>query len=484
MKRGTVNNLQLKMKRIKLAADIKESDRLNSAFVGACEVGDEKIVKMLLPWVKRNGVNCSDSLGVTGLMAALVSDQYEVAGLLLDLPGIDITARDNDGRTVLDYLLKSKSFFYLEEILDKLALMLTTEEVNELILKKITECLSDFKKHTTVFRRLLPYYDIEYKSGKLFNRALKYAGESTILALEFILQFYGHSVDDLLKLSPDNVTALVAATAEGHSGLIGKCLLRQGLVDMKKFLKLCRKKGVQDEIVNQELYEVLCYMIEEDLCTELESSFNLGLELFDINYQDVNGVTILMQAVKVIHKLGSKGLRVVEKILKMDKLASNLMTANGESSLDFLRFSFYDNLPNNLKARETRLHHLSPVVNRKSAKTFIPENIMKTLPLDVQILDKFKERQDIFKDLDFNFVKHSLLTRAMAASRLDLVRFLIINCNVKVLHCDFEKWEKSVQQKRRELKEEPDLWGEARKVLTNILEKLAQEDADSRRNSI
>ena len=115
MKRSNTHQ-NLKMKRIKLDKVMNESDQLKSAFVGACEAGDEKIVEMLLPWVKSNDVkqvNCSDTMGVTGLMAALMMDQYEVGGLLLDLPGIDTSARDKEGRTVLDYLLKSKSLFYL-----------------------------------------------------------------------------------------------------------------------------------------------------------------------------------------------------------------------------------------------------------------------------------------------------------------------------------------------------------------------------------
>eukprot|EP00092_Neocalanus_flemingeri_P088598 GFUD01111957.1.p1 GENE.GFUD01111957.1~~GFUD01111957.1.p1 ORF type:complete len:473 (+),score=101.56 GFUD01111957.1:105-1523(+) len=464
------------MKRIKLDTDIKESDRLNCAFVGACEAGDKKIVEMVLPWVKRNGVNCSDSLGVTGLMAALVADQYDVGGLLLDLPGMDLTVRDNDGRTVLDYLLKSKSLFYFEEIIEKLSRILTTEEVSGLILIKLTECLPELKEQKNLFSRLLWHYNINYKSGELFNRALKYAGESTILAVESILQDL-----DILKLTPDNVTALVAATAAGHSGLIGIFLMREGLLDkkldMKKFLKMCREKGVKDNIVNRELYQALSYMIEEDLCMEMKSTFDIGLELLDINYQDEDGVTILMQVVQSIHNLGSnKVLKVVEKILKMDQLDINLMTANGESSLDFLRFRYYNKLSLVFKAQDTSLHHLSPVINRNSCKKVIPECIMKTFPLDVQVLNLFKERQDIFKDLDFNFVKNSLLAQATAAERLDLVRFLIINCNVKVLQSDFEEWETSVQWKQGELKEGVSRWGEVKNVLTHILKKIAEED--------
>ena len=104
MKRSN-SHQSLKMKRIKLDTVMNEKDRLKSAFVGACEAGDEKIVEMLLPWVKKNAVrhvNCSDRMGVTGLMVALMADQYEVGGLLLDLPEIGrICSKTDDNDPII-----------------------------------------------------------------------------------------------------------------------------------------------------------------------------------------------------------------------------------------------------------------------------------------------------------------------------------------------------------------------------------------------
>ena len=193
----------------------------------------------------------------------------------------------------------------------------------------------------------------------------------------------------------------------------------------------------------------------------------------DINYQDQNGDTILMQVVKNIRtscfSFSSVGLKVLEKILKMEELDINLMNANGQSSLDFLHFDYPY-----CQTQETFLH-LSPVMNRNSSNKVITDNIIRTLPLDVQVLNKYKVRQDTFKDIDFNFVKNSLLIQAMNHCRLDLVRFLVINCNVKILHCDLEEWKEFVR-----CIEVPvgwvDHWCEVRKMLTNILEKIVHED--------
>jgi len=465
MKRSNTHQ-NLKMKRIKLDTVMNESDRLKSAFVGACEAGDEKIVEMLLPWVKSNDVkqvNCSDTMGVTGLMAALMMDQYEVGGLLLDLPGIDTSARDKEGRTVLDYLLKSKSLFYLEEIVDDLEWSVPKDEINESILKKLQECLPELKSKITLFNRLLPFYSITYKCGELLNNALKYAGDGTTLAVKTILE------EDVLKLYPNNLRALVAATAAGHTGLIRVLLPWNKLLNMGKFLRLCREKGVKDDIINQELYQALCYMMEEFKVKDLKA-FNLGLKHLDINYQDQNGDTILMQVVKNIttsdFSFSSVGLKVLEKILKSDELDINLMNANGQSSLDFLHFDYPY-----YQTQETFLH-LSPVMNRNSSNKVIPDKIIKTLPLDVQVLNKYKIRQDTFKDIDFNFVKNSLLIQAMNHCRLDLARFLIINCNVKILNCDLEEWKEFV----RCIEVPVDQWCEVRKMLTDILEKIVHED--------
>ena len=58
--------------------------------MGACEVGDLPMVELLLLMVKRlqGGVNCWDSLGVTGILAALGSGQLEVVERLLELKDI------------------------------------------------------------------------------------------------------------------------------------------------------------------------------------------------------------------------------------------------------------------------------------------------------------------------------------------------------------------------------------------------------------
>ena len=464
------------MKRVKLDTDImKNSDHLKTAFVGACEAGDEKIVKLLLPWVQKNGVNCADSMGITSLMAALEKDQYEVGGMLLDLPGLDFSVRDMEGRTVLDYLLRSKSLFYFEEIVEDLSNILSAAEINDRLLTKLTECLAALNDNITLFKRLLPYYNINYNNGELLNRVTKLAGENTILAAITIME---EEHDGPLQLTRDNLVAVATAAADGHTELIRLLLPWHGVknMDMELFISLCREKGVKEEIINHELTETLCSMMM--VMNMYKSSrvtfelFDQALMLLDINYQDEEGETILM---KVLHnifrcKLEYLGLKIVEKILKMEKLDLNVLSEDGKNVLDFLPFRNYRESDKE-KHRVKDFLYTSPVVNRISSKKGIPENIMTTLALDVQLIHQFKVRQDTFKDIDFNFVQQSLLSQAMKALRLDLVRFLIIDCNVKVLQSDLEVWRWLGSLKIVDVE-----WCEVKDILGAVLEKIVQEE--------
>merc|ERR1719427_1850097 len=182
---------------------------------------------------------------------------------------------------------------------------------------------------------------------------------------------------------------------------------------------------------------------------------------------------ILMKVLQIIGKCGSgyEGLKIVEKLLKMEKLDLNLTSKNGKNALDFLNFHNYQE-PDKAKDRDKDFLYLSPVVNRISCKKGIPENIMSCyLALDVQLLNQFKERQDTFRDVDFNFVQQSLLSQAMKVYRLDLVRFLVIDCNVKVLQCDLEVWRWRGCLDKVDVK-----WCEARDILGAVLEKIVEDD--------
>jgi len=457
---------------------MQDSDQLKSAFVGACEAGDQEIVNLMLPWVQKNNVNCADSMGVTGLMAALENDQHEVVGLLLDLPGLDFSARDSKGRTVLDYLLRSKFLFYFEEILEELDSILMAAEVNDRLLIKLTECLAVLKDNTTLFKRLLPYYDINYKNGELLNRVMKLAGESTILAVVAIMQEVEEG-DGSFEFTRDNLVALATAAAAGHTELIRFLLRWHGLkqkdIDMELFIALCREKGVKQENINRELTQTICGICRLMVVKFSNITFELieqALMILDINYQDQKGETILMKVLTIIDKfkIGHVGLRIVERLLKMEKLDLNLTSKNGKNALDFLRFHNYQE-PDEEKDRAKDFLWLSPVVNCISSKKGIPENIMTTLPLDIQLLNQFQVRQHTFKDFDFNLVQHSLLSQAMKALRLDLVKFLIIDCNVKVLLCDLEVWRWLGSLKIEDMK-----WCEVKEILGAVFEKIVKEE--------
>merc|ERR1719508_160744 len=180
-----------------------------------------------------------------------------------------------------------------------------------------------------------------------------------------------------------------------------------------------------------------------------------------------------MKVLQIIGKCGSgyEGLKIVEKLLKTEKLDLNLTSKNGKNALDFLNFHNYQE-PDKAKDRDKDFLHRSPVVNRISSKKGIPENIMSCyLALDVQLLNQFKVRQDTFRDVDFNFVQQSLLSQAMKVYRLDLVRFLIIDCNVKVLECDLEVWRWLGCLNKVDMK-----WREARDILGAVLEKIVLEE--------
>jgi len=464
------------LKRIKLDTDnIKDSDHLKFAFVGACEAGDEKIVKLLLPWVQENDVNCADSLGVTGLMAALEKDQYEVGGLLLDLPGLDISVRDRKGRTVLTYLLVSNSLFYFEEIVEGLKSILPAAEINDRLLAKLTKCVATTNmKDIALFKRLLAYYDINYKNGELLNRVMRFAGDNTVLAVIAIIEA---ERDGPFELTRYNLISVATAAAAGHPELIRLMLPWHGVkdMDMDLFISLCREKGVNEENINQELTETLCtMMVVNNMYKSSKTTFELlerALMLLDINYQDQKGETILMKVLQMIGKCGYEGLRIVENLLKMEKLDLNLVNKNGKNALDFLSFHNYRE-PDKDKDRVKDFLHLSPVVNRISSKKGIPENILSCfLSLDVQLLNQFKVRRDTFKDVDFNYVQHSLLSQAMKVHRLDLVRFLIIDCNVKVLQCDLEVWRWLGSLKIEDMK-----WCEVKEILGAVFEKIVKEE--------
>ena len=67
--------------------------------------------------------------------------------------------------------------------------------------------------------------------------------------------------------------------------------------------------------------------------------------------------------------------------------------------------------------------------------------VSPTVSLDTQLLNIFKKRQQELQDLDMNSAKRSLLSKAIRALRLDLVRFLVVDCEVKISQTDVESWD-------------------------------------------
>ena len=482
------------MKKIKLDPTVMSSENLAAAFVGACEAGDEKMVDIMLPWVKRTDVNCSDRMGVTALMAALAKDQYEVGGRLLDLPGVDFSLRDIQGKTVLHHLLQSKSLFFFDEIVEEMENILPHEEFNNVLLKKLKECLPVLKDSLTMFKRVLAWYDISFRNNELFTQAMLQAGgDGIILAFQLI---YPEDIPE--KLSQDGLEAIATAVAAGHTALIGLVLYSHEMVDMVELLSLCREKGVTEDSINKELYMALTLMVYKisppthmGYVWEFKmDTFLLGLNLVDINFLDKNGIgnsgpmgsTILMRVLETFYTymFWSDGVKLVGEILMKKELDLSVMNENGKTALDFLDMCDNYNLIPGKDLRWRRCEKLiEGDLGSQKPRCLLPvvkfeksiDHVKSSWALDIQLLCLFKKRQDTFKDFDFNDVKQTLLSRAMKACRLDLVRFLLINCNVKVLQCDVEAWSWLCSL---EIKDTD--WCEVRGVLSRVVEKVALED--------
>merc|ERR1719341_2437674 len=211
-------------------------------------------------------------------------------------------------------------------------------------------------------------------------------------------------------------------------------------------------------------------------------TFKLGLNLIDINYRDLMGSPFLMKVLGNFHTyvFWSEGVEIVREILMKKELDLSVMNEYGDTALDYLVICDNYNLTPGQDLRWRRSEKLiEGDLGSQKPLCLLPvvkfdkniDHVKSSWALDIQLLCLFKRRQDNFKDFDFNDVKLSLLSRAIKACRLDLVRFLLINCNVKVLQCDVEAWSWlcSLEIKDRE-------WCEVRGVLSKVLEKVVLED--------
>jgi len=446
------------MKRVKY-----DTEHMKAAFVGACEAGDREVVDILLPWITRTDVNGTDRMGVTALMAALSADQYEVAGTLLDLPGHNFSLRDIQGATVLHHLLRSKSLFFFEEIVLEMRDILSEEELNKTLLKKLVECLPRLKDNMTMFKRVLDEYDIHFNNYELYGKAMSLTGVDVVLASKTIFRAgIPDSESDSDKIPS---ISLATAIAAGHASLIGEGLCLYEIVDMKEVLAMCRERGVEENTINKELFFALSLMIYKVCPTTWKGQvwhfdwdiFKLGLSLIDVNYVDytwcTQGGTILERILSNFDEYiyWEDGIEAAKKVLNRADLDLSVTNNNGETALDFLKVNYNYNLTTNdelewkkygqsmepdLGAQNPK--SLQPVRNRSLSKKFRKE--LSNLAQDTQLLNLFKERQEKFRDFDFNFVQHTLLSKAIKTFRLDLVRFLVINCEVKILKSDMELW--------------------------------------------
>ena len=223
--------------------------------------------------------------------------------------------------------------------------------------------------------------------------------------------------------------------------------------------------------------------------------FRLGLSLIDVNFMaygwwsygcwSLEGKTILSIILDNFrdHDYWVVGVDIVEEVLKQKSLDLSLMNKKGETALDFLVMYENRNMPADNESVENA--RSKPIQLCDESLSFCPQNPKSLLPvvyskidsefsddlphlsLDTQLLNVFKKRQEEFKDLDMNFAKQSLLSKAIRAFRLDLVRFLIIDCEVDILQTDRELWGWLCGWETEDRE-----WCQARDVLTNVLSHL------------
>ena len=147
------------------------------------------MVELMLPLVENTalGVNCEDGAGVTGLMAGLEKARLEVVDRLLDHKDInmDFTQTDSRGRNALDLVILSPSDHFMHLILHglKTNCIDKNQELEKVLLPRLLSCVSLGKHGLRKFKKMLDYYNVNFKEGALLS-FLIIAGE-----VKFIKKF-------------------------------------------------------------------------------------------------------------------------------------------------------------------------------------------------------------------------------------------------------------------------------------------------------
>ena len=151
--------------------------------------GDMHMVELMLPVVENTalGVNCADGAGVTGLMAGLEKARLEVVDRLLGHKdtNMDFTQTDTRGRNALDLVILSPSDHFMHLILHGLKsnCIDKNQELEKVLLPRILSCVSLGKHGLRKFKKMLDYFNVNFKEGALLS-FLIIAGE-----VKFIKKF-------------------------------------------------------------------------------------------------------------------------------------------------------------------------------------------------------------------------------------------------------------------------------------------------------
>ena len=457
----------------RLKPSLCSEEEVRHAWVGACEAGDLVMVSLLLPVVElgEGGVNCTDRLGMTGLMAALETAQLDVVQLLLGHKDInmDFTVKDTQGRTALDFVISSKSAYFIPTILDVLEDDLEIEEFQKVLLLRLETC--GLKNKMEHFVKLLDYFDINYKEGALLSTLISQGNTKFIVA---VINQFKHDIviQDSLKRS------LLMALRSGKTSIV-RPLFHHFKHQIKNIFKYPNIFGSPDIIpkVKGEIFTLLfqdilkqrnletchhCKCSQDSVTVKTlvvlskddEENFMVGLGCIDVNQQGEEGNTLLIQAVKV------NCLVAVKAILQVGGLDVNHMNKAGQSALDFIDIPL-------LKEQDRVNPCFQPVMNSVTMKP-LSTVADKTCSIDLRVMFLFQARQQHHKDIDFNFTEKPLLVRALEQDKLDLARFLLTDCNYKVTAGEMEVARRLLGEGRGHL--------DIRRGLQDMLDRLGKQE--------
>jgi len=375
---------------------LSEEEKVAHAWVAACDAGDMHMVELMLPLVENTalGVNCADGAGVTGLMAGLEKARLEVVDRLLGHKdtNMDFTQTDTRGRNALDLVILSPSDHFMHLILHGLKsnCIDKNQELEKVLLPRILSCVSLGKHGLRKFKKMLDYFNVNFKEGALLS-FLIIAGNVMFIEL---LAKYCLKKGKEVTITKQNRRSLLYALRTGRHFVVSplfSCFPHTFGKQLESILNdplPVLGTAARVEAVKKSIFAMLTLMIQSDspsLPKPLKlDSFEIGINCIDVNETDHDGNTLLMMAVIESRPLYAKLL------LAKESLKVNKVNYDGFSALDFL--------PN------------SPAISDQ-----------------LVMVDHFLERQAAFNDVDFSNIDDDMpiLANTIQENKLDYADILL-----------------------------------------------------------